>query len=181
MSKQYIRFVNGDELRVLGVHSQQITYNGISRDQLIFLFDAETTTLDEIAAEFRDPANCSTIIIGVITPVKNPDPDTPTETVEEFAHSGYTILLGYGYANRQKVINDMPTNPDPRDDWAQTQEPKMVNFAKLVRSTILEQNVQTQGVVLKEVVEYLAETEGSSPNSRSYNRLKDVLDMAKKL
>lgn len=137
--QQFIRFENGNKLPVLGVHSQYIQYGGIQRDHLIFLFDPSAVSLAEIEEEFT-PANCRNIAI--------------IQDGEEFVYPGYTILLGFGYANRNKVINAPAVGPAAAGDNtpAEAQEPEMVNFVKMVQTTLAERSIENQQEVLDALV-----------------------------
>lgn len=136
---QYIRLTNDKKLPVLGVHAQYIQYGGIQRDHLIFLFDPNVVSLAEIEAEFI-PSNCQNITIA--------------RDKEEFNYPGYTILLGFGYANRNKVINAPAVGPAATDDStaAEVQEPEMVNFVKMVQTTLAERSIENQQEVLDALV-----------------------------
>ena len=137
--QQFIRFENGKELPILGVHSQGIQYGGIQREHLIFLFVSDVVSLTEIEKEFTS-SNCQKITI--------------IQDEEEFVHPGYTILLGFGYANRNKVINAPAIGPAAAgdDSVVEAQEPEMVNFVKMVQTTLAERSIENQQEVLDALV-----------------------------
>lgn len=146
---QYIRLTNGTEFPVLGVHSQSIMYNGIQREHLIFLFDSLEVTLAEIQESFT-PENCKNIVIGAPTDALD---EAGQPEYEEFVHPYYSIMLGLGYANRNKVIN-APTigSSNPDDVTNEASELDMVNFVKMVQTTLAERSIENQQEVLDALV-----------------------------
>ena len=163
----YVRFKNETVIPTLGVHSQKILYNGINRDHLIFLFNPGEVSISDIEREFT-PENCKTIIIGM----RNSENTEP----EEFAHIGYTILLGFGYANRFKVLGDTILSLEDAPDISNP-ETIMVNYVKMVQTTTLERNVESQGEALKEVIGYLSEIEAGTPARSTRYDLQAIMSL----
>lgn len=155
-----IRFVNGEEIPALGVHSQPIFYNGIERDHLIFLFDPSVVDIAKVQELFY-PENCKHIAI--------------VQGEEEFVHSYYTIPLGYGYGNRLNVLNTA-INTSKDTMAGETPELETVVFAKMIRTTVLEREVEVQGEALTEVVRYLADQEAGVSRLAEFT-LQDILEM----
>ena len=111
---------NGKELEALGVHGRSISYQGVQRDSLIFLFDIENESLSDALKDFT-AENCGTITLT-------------NEDEEQFIHEHYTIRAELGYGYKELVLTGGVTGND---------ETKVV-FVRMVQTTLLERTVENQ-------------------------------------
>ena len=111
---------NGKEIETRGVHGRSIMYQGVQRDSLIFLFDAEQESLSDTAEDFTRE-NCASItIIG--------------DDEEQYIHEHYTIRTELGYGYKELVLTGGVSGND---------DTKVV-FVRMVQTTLLERTVENQ-------------------------------------
>lgn len=80
---------NGERLNFLGVHGGPITYQGVIRDCLTFLFDPEEMSVEQLLEKFT-AENCKAVRLL----------DETDENAREAVHENYTIRTGAGVGMR---------------------------------------------------------------------------------
>ena len=111
---------NGKELEALGVHGRSISYQGVQRDSLIFLFEIENESLSDALEDFT-AENCGSITL------KNDDE-------ELFIHEHYTIRTELGYGFKDLVLTGGISGKD---------DTKVV-YVRMAQTTLLERTVESQ-------------------------------------
>lgn len=84
-----IKLNNGDVFDCLGVHGGKVTYQGVDRDSLIFLFDGNTN-LEELSSSFSSE-NMKSIVLF--------DSDGG-----ENLHENYTIRVNCGKGRKDSIL-----------------------------------------------------------------------------
>ena len=111
---------NGREIEALGVHGRSISYQGVQRDSLIFLFEVENESLSDALEDFT-AENCGSITL------KNDDE-------EQFIHEHYTIRTEVGYGFKDLVLTGGISGKD---------DTKVV-YVRMAQTTLLERTVESQ-------------------------------------
>ena len=111
---------NGRELEALGVHGRNISYQGVQRDSLIFLFDIENESLADAMTDFT-AENCSKIMLT-------------NEDEEQFIHEHYTIRTELGYGFKDLVLTGGVSGND---------DTKVV-YVRMAQTTLMERTVESQ-------------------------------------
>jgi len=133
-----IVLTNGTELVATGIHAQQVTYQGVLRDCLIFLFDPETISMDE-AGKLFCADNCSTIKI--------------VDEEGEYLHSNYTIQLEIGRSIKEIALyGTMAGSEQAGFDMSNRV------YVKMAQSTMAERQLERQQEVLDALL--IAQLEG---------------------
>lgn len=121
-----IKLLDGTVYEVAEVIGSKITYNGVSRDSLLFLFDGGQS-LAELQEKFT-PENCATVEIDVTTPA--------TEDTEEYVdvniHENYTIRTELGSGKGRYVTGERFS--DDEDD--------VVAYVRMVQTTEAERMLE---------------------------------------
>jgi len=121
-----IQLANGAQLDALGVHGQNIFYQGINRDCLTFLFDPETVSLEVVCAAFV-PENCTAIQI--------------TDDTGTFLHENYTIRVQAGTGCQEYVLTG-----SVKEDTG------LCVFVKMAQSTLAERQILEQQAAIDALV-----------------------------
>lgn len=116
-----IILLDGTELESLGVHGRTITYQGINRDSLIFIFDPNVVDINTVKEKFT-PENCESIIL--------------VEDHDEFIHENYCIRTELGQTDRSLLLNEIS-----RNDGVQSSE---VVYVKMAQMSYTEMQVKKQ-------------------------------------
>ena len=111
---------NGKELEAKGVHGRSIMYQGVQRDSLIFLFDAESESLTDAMTDFT-AENCAAITLE-------------GDDGEQFIHEHYTIRTELGYGYKELVLTGGVSGND---------DSKVV-YVRMAQTTLLERMVESQ-------------------------------------
>lgn len=123
-----ITFVDGSVFHCIGIHGRQITYGGILRDSLIFIFDKEDVLLEDLVDIFTE-SNCKQLHLTV--------EDNP-ESQEVFLHEDYTIRVGLGETSIENLLNQ-GSNVSPT---------QIVRYVQMAQTTYTERQIQQQQEVL---------------------------------
>ena len=111
---------NGKELEALGVHGRSISYQGVQRDSLIFLFEIENESLSDALEDFT-AENCGSITLT-------------NDDKEQFIHEHYTIRTELGYGFKDFVLTGGISGKD---------DTKVV-YVRMAQTTLLERTVESQ-------------------------------------
>lgn len=111
---------NGREIEALGVHGRNISYQGVQRDSLIFLFEIENESLTDAMTDFT-AENCSKIMLT-------------NEDEEQFIHEHYTIRTELGYGYKDLVLTGGVSGND---------NTKVV-YVRMAQTTLMERTVESQ-------------------------------------
>ena len=129
---------NGTEVAITGVHAQQVTYQGVLRDCLIFLFEPETIGADAVSNLFC-ANNCSVIKIE--------------DDEGEYLHSNYTIQLEAGRGYKDIALYGTMAGSEQAGN-AMSQRV----YVKMAQSTLAERKLEQQQEVLDALL--VAQLEG---------------------
>lgn len=160
---EQVKFANGTKLECLGVHSSQVNYQGVARDCYTFLFDPDKVSLAEIERQFT-AENCGRLALltdkefghivldeatgEAVLDEKTGKQQVVTETVtEEFVHEHYTIRAGFGCGLKEPVIYGGIGYGDNIGE-----PPEVVNWVKMLQSTLAERSIESQQEVLDALV-----------------------------
>ncbi len=121
-----VKLSDGAELEVIGVHGRNVFYQGVSRDCLIFLFDAETVLLETVRAWFTTENS------AVITIV---------DANRTYVHENYTIRIEAGEGYISHVL-----------DEAVGQDLRQCVFVKMAQSTLAERELLEQRAAIDALV-----------------------------
>ena len=129
-----IKLTDGTELNALGVHGRTINYQGVQRDSLIFLFDPQAITLEQVCTAFV-AENCQSITIE--------------DSSGTYIHENYTIRVevGCGY-------KDMALTGGVGNDMTQCV------YVRMAQSTLAEREIQQQQEIIDMLLVAALETEG---------------------
>ncbi|MBQ3426549.1 MAG: hypothetical protein IJH37_05315 [Clostridia bacterium] len=111
---------NGKELEAKGVHGRSINYQGVQRDSLIFLFDAESESLTDALEDFT-AENCAAVTLE-------------GDNGERFIYEHYTIRTELGYGYKDFVLTGGVSGKD---------DSKVV-YVRMAQTTLLERTVESQ-------------------------------------
>lgn len=120
-----IRLFNGRTLSCEGVYANPVTYLGITRDALTFVFDPEKTGLEELLEQFT-PENCAAVTI--------------TDNDETYIHEHYTVRVGAGVGCKDLALRGgMAGN---------VQDTQPLAWVTMAQSTPAERQMQAQQVAI---------------------------------
>ena len=111
---------NGKELEALGVHGRNISYQGVQRDSLIFLFEIDIESLTDAMTDFT-AENCKVVTLE-------------SDDGEQFIHEHYTIRTELGYGFKDLVLTGGISGKD---------DTKVV-YVRMAQTTLLERTVENQ-------------------------------------
>jgi len=116
---------NGEQLRCLGVHGGPLTYQGVTRDCLTFLFDPGEISVEQLLAKFT-AENCAAIILT---------DGTDGETTSA-VHEHYTIRVGAGVGYKDLVCRGM-SGTEIRDE-------QLTAYVSMAQRTLSERMLMEQ-------------------------------------
>ena len=111
---------NGRGIEALGVHGRNISYQGVQRDSLIFLFEIENESLADAMTDFTDE-NCAVVTLE-------------SDDGERFIHEHYTIRTELGYGYKDLVLTGGVSGND---------DTKVV-YVRMAQTTLMERTVESQ-------------------------------------
>lgn len=123
-----ITLSNGMELEALGVHGRSINYQGTQRDSLIFMFDPDSYSLNDITNAFSEE-NCSAI------------------TLEDgngnvYVHENYIIRIEAGIGLKEVIKSGGVSN----DNTSQSV------YVRMAQTTLTERKLMNQQEVIDALV-----------------------------
>lgn len=123
-----ITLSNGTEFEALGVHGRSMNYQGVQRDSLVFMFNPDDYSLNDIVNAFNEE-NCPSIALE--------DGDGNV-----YLHENYTIRIEAGIGYKEMVKSgSVSTN-----DTAQTV------YVRMAQTTLTERKLMNQQEVLEALV-----------------------------
>lgn len=111
---------NGKEIEALGVHGRNISYQGVQRDSLLFLFEIDNESLTDAMTDFT-AENCKVVTLE-------------SDDGEQFIHEHYTIRTDLGYGFKDFVLTGGISGKD---------DTKVV-YVRMAQTTLLERTVENQ-------------------------------------
>ena len=111
---------NGKEIEALGVHGRNISYQGVQRDSLLFLFEIDNESLTDAMTDFT-AENCKVVTLE-------------SDDGEQFIHEHYTIRTELGYGFKDLVLTGGVSGKD---------DTKVV-YVRMAQTTLLERTVENQ-------------------------------------
>lgn len=115
-----ITLSNGKVFETLGVHGRSMLYQGVQRDSLIFMFDPEKVTMEDVIQSFTED-NCLAITIT-------------DDEGNVFVHENYTIRIEAGIGYKEMVTSGSVSGMD---------ESKSV-YVRMAQTTLAERTIQQQ-------------------------------------
>lgn len=126
-----ITLTNGVVLDCLGVHAKQVTYQGVLRDCLIFLFNPDVYSVEEISEHFTTDNSNSIKIMN--------DSD-------EYIHSNYTIQVEAGKGYRDMVLYGTMLG----SEQAENTEKRV--YVKILQTTLAERKLEEQQKIIEKLL-----------------------------
>lgn len=123
-----ITLSNGTEFEALGVHGRSMNYQGTQRDSLVFMFNPDDYSLNDIVNAFNEE-NCSAITLE----------DSNGGT---YLHENYTIRIEAGIGYKEMVKSGSVSSNDTTQ----------AVYVRMAQTTLTERKLMSQQDVLDALV-----------------------------
>ena len=124
---------NGEQLHCIGVHGSPVTYQGVTRDCLTFLFDPEEITVAQLLEKFT-AENCKTVRLL----------DETDGSAREAVHENYTIRIGAGVGMRDLARRGM--------SGTEVREEQPTGYVSMAQSTLAERMLLEQQKAIAAII-----------------------------